>query len=242
MPRYRSSRSMRAYWDERARINAAWYVDTTLDFDAPDLDRFFASGEQIVSVALDGSPRRPAAGTALEIGAGLGRVCRALASRFDRVVGLDISEEMLHRARSLVDDPRVGFVVTDGSSLWALRDASVDLVLTFTVFQHIPDVRVVDRYIAEVGRVLKPGGLAVLQWNNLAGPLRWRLRRWATPVLNRIGVQRDRYGRFAPAFMGSRIPAKRMFRSIERSGLHVLQTSDLGTLFAWAWAERHPTS
>lgn len=64
---------MRDYWDERARINAPWYVDTSLDFDAPDLARFFESGELIVSIALDEAPGPPPSWTtAVEIGADSG--------------------------------------------------------------------------------------------------------------------------------------------------------------------------
>ena len=101
---------MRAYWDDAARRNAVWYVDTSLSYEGPDMDRFFETGRRIVSEALDGSPvPLPGTGTAVEIGAGLGRVCRALADRFDRVVGLDVSPEMVERARGLVDDPRVSF-------------------------------------------------------------------------------------------------------------------------------------
>jgi len=38
--------------------------------------------------------------TALEIGCGLGRITRVLAARAQRVLALDISEEMLARAAS----------------------------------------------------------------------------------------------------------------------------------------------
>src|SRR5882762_2278633 len=65
-------RRMRDYWDERACTNAAWYVDTSIDFAEPDMDRFFATGETIVGEALDGAPASPPAyGVAVEIGAGL---------------------------------------------------------------------------------------------------------------------------------------------------------------------------
>lgn len=231
-------RQMRAYWDERARINAAWYVDTTLDFDAPDMDRFFDSGEQIVAFALDGAPFLPRSEVALEIGAGLGRISRALADRYERVIGLDLSEEMLRRARSAVPEERVLFLVGDGVSLAPIRDSSVDLLLTFTVFQHIPDVSVIERYIVESGRVLRPGGLAVFQWNNQRWAWFWRLRRSLAPALDRLGLQRDLHGRCVPEFMGSRVPLRRIRRALDRAGLRARRTEGLGSLFAWVWAER----
>src|SRR5438093_9964969 len=98
-PVRRAEEGMRTYWDEAARTNAAWYVDTSLEYDHPDMERFFSTGRRIVSEALDGSPVAPPGySTAVEIGSGLGRVCLALADRFERAIGVDISPEMVQRA------------------------------------------------------------------------------------------------------------------------------------------------
>lgn len=232
----RSDRAMREYWNEKARTNAAWYVDTTLSFDDPDMERFWESGEETVATVLGWSPRAPVAGTAVEIGCGLGRMCRALARRFDRVIGVDISDEMIVRARELVTESNVEFLVSDGSSLEVVEEGSADLVFTFTVFQHIPDPAVVERYIEEIGRVLKPGGLAIFQWNNTSGALRWKVRRWLAPMLERL--RRDSRGRHAAPFLGSRIPFARIRGALERGNMDALGTRGLGTLFAFVFAER----
>jgi SAM-dependent methyltransferase len=225
---------MRRYWDERARRNAAWYVDTSLDYDAVDLDRFFATGRTIAAHALDGSPDPVGSGLAVEIGCGLGRVTIALADRFERVIGVDISQEMLTRATA---HPSVEFVLGDGSSLRGIADGIADLVLSFTVFQHIPRTSVIERYIDEAGRVLRPGGTFVFQWNNTPGALRWRLRRSAMGVAQRVGLG-DSYGRDAPAFLGSRVGLNRITRALEGAGLELRKTDGEGTLYAWAWARK----
>jgi len=228
---------MRSYWDDRAHKNAAWYVDTSLDFDLPDMERFFRTGQLIVADALDNAPAELRAHRlAVEIGAGLGRVCLALADRFERVVGIDIAPEMVLRAKELVRDPRVTFELGDGASLSAVKDASADLVLSFTVFQHIPDLAVIDSYVREAGRVLQPGGLLVVQWNNEPGPVRWRVRRAALGLLQRSGVRPERHGRHAPEFLGARIPMKRMRRALDSSALELVGTRNEGTLYTWAWA------
>src|SRR4051812_42934316 len=99
----RRTQRMRDYWERAAQRNAMWYVDTSLDFDHPDMERFLATGEQVVSDALDDAPVQPERFEhAVEIGSGLGRICRALAVRFGRVTGVDISTEMVRRARELV--------------------------------------------------------------------------------------------------------------------------------------------
>jgi SAM-dependent methyltransferase len=230
---------MRDYWDGGARRNAAWYVDTTLAYDDPNMDAFFAAGEVIVEQLVDRAPVRPALrDLAVEIGPGLGRVCRALADRFDRVIGVDVSSEMVRRARKLVPEERVSFHVGDGVGLGGLEDASADLVLSFTVFQHIPSAAAVHRYLEEAARVLRPGGVLVFQWNNIPGPRRWALRRAVLAGLQRSRLRPERYRRHATAFLGCRIPLAPLQQTLERSGMRMAGTSGLGTLFAWAWAVR----
>jgi SAM-dependent methyltransferase len=229
---------MRAYWDDAARRNAAWYVDTSLDYDHPDMTRFFATGQTIVTEALDRGPVAPAGSErAVEIGSGLGRICLALADRFEAVVGVDISPEMVSRALSLVDRDGVTFALGDGVTL-PLPDASADLVLSFTVFQHIPKVSVIEGYIHEAGRILRPGGAFVFQWNNEPGAIQWRTRRLVLGALQRLGVHAERYQRHAPEFLGSRVPQARIERALDAAGLRLVETRGAGSLYAWAWAVR----
>src|SRR4051812_49164814 len=185
---------MRDYWEQRAKLNPAFYVDTSLDYDNPDMEQFLATGRRVVTIALDDPPAVAPAhlGSAVEIGCGMGRICLALRERFDTVVGYDISAEMLRRARELVPDDNVDFRLTEGASLPGQPDGSVDLVLTFTVFQHIPLVDVIRSYVKEAGRVLAPGGVFVLQWNGTSGAARWRLHRAMMAALQRFG-RGDRY-------------------------------------------------
>jgi SAM-dependent methyltransferase len=232
----RPSDEMRSYWDERARMNAAFFVDTTVDYENPDMERFLETGRVVVDEALSPGIEPGAFGTAVEIGPGLGRICLALAQRFDRVIGIDISREMVDRARQLVTDERVSFVVGDGVSLHPVEPASADLVLTFTVFQHIPRISVIEGYIREAGRILRPGGVFVFQWNNTPGSRRWAVRRYLLAQLQRFGMKRDRHGRDLPAFLGSRVPLWRIKRAVETSGMELVRTEGLGGLFAWAWA------
>src|SRR5438132_8624346 len=120
--------AQRAFWDQAAKTNAAWYVDTSLDFDSPDMARFFETGKVVVGEAIDEGPASPAGhGLAVEIGCGIGRICLALAERgFAQVIGVDISAEMLARARELVRDRRVTFQHGDGATLRPIADGSAD--------------------------------------------------------------------------------------------------------------------
>ncbi|MCU1594794.1 MAG: class SAM-dependent methyltransferase [Frankiales bacterium] len=230
--------SMRAYWEERARLNAAFYVDTSLDYEAPDMERFLETGRVVVGLALDDAPVTPAAtGLAVEIGCGLGRICLGLTERFDRVIGYDISSQMLEQAKAIVADRPVELRLTDGASLPGLEDQTADLVVTFTVFQHIPDVDVIRRYIREAGRALAPGGVFAFQWNNTPGSRRWRVRRTVMAGVQRLG-RGDRYGRDQPEFLGSRVPLAVIDAALADAGLRRVGLRDPDQLFTWAWAVR----
>jgi SAM-dependent methyltransferase len=229
---------MRKFWDQAAQENAAWYVDTSCDYDDPDMERFFQTGLRVVEEAFIDAPVKPAGRQlAVEIGSGLGRVSAALAGQFDKVIGVDISPEMIRRAEQLVSDPGVTFTVGNGVDMKPVPDRSADLVVTFTVFQHLPEKALIEGYVRDAARVLKPGGVLAAQWNNLPHPLLWRLRGEWWRLRERVGL-RPLGRRVAPQFHGLRVPLTDMEAMLDRAGLKLKATKGLGTLFAWVWAER----
>jgi SAM-dependent methyltransferase len=113
-------------------------------------------------------------GTCLEIGCGAGRITQALARSFERVIALDVSEEMLALARAAVPD-NVEFQLVDATSV-PLQDNSVDAVFTCHVLQHLESLVYVESYLAEAHRVLRPGGALMIQLGMLAQGMRWHGR------------------------------------------------------------------
>ena len=78
-----------------------------------------------------------------------------------RFVGVDLSEEMLERARAYGAEQGLGnvaFQQADVTDLGFLGDASVDAVFSTVALHHLPDVDHLQRTFAEVARVLRPGG------------------------------------------------------------------------------------
>jgi SAM-dependent methyltransferase len=132
----------------------------------------------------------PRGGTCLEVGCGPGRMTGLLAQRFDRVVAVDVSPVMLERARAAVAAVNVDFRLVSGSRLDTLADAETDVVVCYLVLQHLPSRAVVISYLAEFGRVLKPGGEAFVQLPVLRPglvPRSWRAARGlAVPVTSRL--------------------------------------------------------
>ena len=100
---------------------------------------------------------RMAGGTALELGCGQGAGIELILDRFgaDRVIGFDLDEAMVARARRRLAgrsdvDVRVGDAVAID-----LPDASVDAVFDFAIIHHVPDWQTA---VGEIRRVLRPGG------------------------------------------------------------------------------------
>ena len=169
----------------------------------------------------------PAAhGDALEFGCGVGRVTRALAARFERAVGLDISTNMLDQARVLnADVANVEFVHNTAPHLELLGDRRFDLVYSRHVLQHLPTHEMAHGYLSEMVRLVKPGGL-VLAHVPIAIPLLHRLlvARRAYELLRRAGVPADvLYNRLKlhPVSMLS-VPEPELRAWIEAAGGRVL--------------------
>src|ERR1035438_4235076 len=99
---------MRKDWDERAKENARYYVNTATENWTDD--QFFASGERTVAeeILTDMGnicqAKSPAEMRVLEIGCGAGRVTRALARLFGEVHAVDVSGEMVRLASQAVSE------------------------------------------------------------------------------------------------------------------------------------------
>lgn len=94
----------------------------------------------------------------LDVGCGYGRIIAELERLgFRDLAGADISPAMIARAQQ--DHPDARFtVLTDPPALAALPGASMDLVVLFAVLTCIPGDDAQQALLAELNRVLKPGG------------------------------------------------------------------------------------
>jgi 2-polyprenyl-6-hydroxyphenyl methylase/3-demethylubiquinone-9 3-methyltransferase len=100
-----------------------------------------------------------ARGTLLEIGCGTGIHLVALAARFERALGTDVSTEMVSSARRAAQasplEARIEVRVDPAEQLATVADGSVDVVLCVGALEHMLDK---PRVLAQVRRVLKVGG------------------------------------------------------------------------------------
>jgi SAM-dependent methyltransferase len=118
----------------------------------------------------------------LDYGCGYGRTLSELSQAgFQNLVGADFSEAMLMRAQAAI--PRPVLVRNDGHRL-PFQDNCFDAILLFAVLTCIPDGNEQRSLLAEIERVLRPGGLLYL----------------SDVLVNTDQRNRERYGRDAEKY------------------------------------------
>jgi ubiquinone/menaquinone biosynthesis C-methylase UbiE len=108
----------------------------------------------------------------LEVGCGTGRITTRLAEWGADLTALDIAEAMLRQVRAKFGRPGSGRVpaFVQGSALeLPFSDNSFEVVVSINVLSHVPQMR---KVIAEMARVLAPGGSLLVNFTN-ARSLYW---------------------------------------------------------------------
>lgn len=222
---------MERFWDERAREDAAHFVDNGQEYGRADMDRFWESGEQIVDRILErvGLEVR-ADDDVVEIGCGLGRLTRVLAARGRHVSAFDVSSEMLRRAQELLGDlDDVDWVHGDGTTLAPVTDGAASVCFSFVVFQHVPNPAVTLGYVREMGRVLRAGGWSAFQISNdptVHKPHRRDVKRALESLVGRAPR-----GQSHPAWLGSAVDLGELERVAGEAGMDVERVEGAGTQF-----------
>jgi SAM-dependent methyltransferase len=173
-------------------------------------------------------PGLPPEATVLELGAGTGKLTRLLAPTFDRVVAVEPSDAM---RRLLVTFCPEAEVRTGSAEAIPLADASVDAVFVAEAFHKFD----AGPALAEIARVLRPGGVLLLLWNLPAGATEPSIAAAEGFLLDRapeglaydpVDLNTDRFasGAWRVAFAGSRFEELREARlpnpqTVDREGL-----------------------
>ena len=102
----------------------------------------------------------PRSGKILDLGCGYGRVLSVLFnSGYKRLIGLDPSPKMIERG--LKENPQLDLRVLKQKEL-LFEDGSFDAVIVFAVLTCIPGDKDQEETVAEIYRVLRPGGIVYI--------------------------------------------------------------------------------
>lgn len=109
----------------------------------------------------------------LEIGSGVGSLLSYYVGKGYNIQGVEISRKLIDRSKTVFGELPLHHV---DSEILPFDDGSFDIVLSFDVFEHIPDS---DSHLSEVRRVLRNNGYYLLQTpnkltNTVFETIRWK--------------------------------------------------------------------
>lgn len=151
---------------------------------AQSFDAFAETYDRLASLS-SGSTRSllesvlPEAGhRAVDLGCGTGHHATILATRFEEVLGVDISPPMLEIARARRAAPNISYELRDLQDVSPEKDGRFDLVFSAFTLHHVPDL---DAALHRIRSLLNPGARVVLLDNVAPKPAvpRWWFRREA---------------------------------------------------------------
>lgn len=111
--------------------------------------------------------------TIIDLGCGDGYGTSILSEKALKVVGIDVDDSIIARANYKYGE-NAEFLVYDGVKI-PYGDASVDIVVSFQVIEHVDDV---ENYLSEVDRVLKNDGYFFVSTPNRVHRLKPNQKPW----------------------------------------------------------------
>lgn len=129
---------------------------------------FFSAGDNDVRLFQQAAARckvaLPTSGTCLDLGCGVGRITRLLATRFHKVIGVDISSSHLRLAQAAVNEAgltNVEFRLANGASSFSALPV-FDCFYSMIVLQHNPPP-IIEWLLGMILDKLTPGGIGFFQ-------------------------------------------------------------------------------
>ena len=96
----------------------------------------------------------------LEVGPGPGLTTDVLRQRFRHITSIEIDRRLADSLRQRMAGTNVTTIEGDATAM-PFADGSFSGAVSFTMLHHVPSPALQDRLLAEVYRVLKPGGMFI---------------------------------------------------------------------------------
>ena len=142
-------------WNKLAKDNSKYYVASYKGKGITE-EEFVESGREDYKNLILNDELIEKNGIILEVGCGIGRMTQFMRYDFNKVIGIDISGEMIQQAKERLRGAE--FIETDGETI-PLPSNSIDFTFSYIVFQHFKTKEMLESNFKEVYRVLKKDGI-----------------------------------------------------------------------------------
>ena len=154
-------------WDGLAKTDPFWAILTEQEKKGGKWNKndFFATGVKEIEYLMTHLNQKEIQFSklrALDFGCGVGRLTQPLSKYFNKVIGIDISPQMITLAENYNSKPNCQFVLNPTADIKLFHDNSFDFIYSNIVLQHITPDKVFD-YLLEFIRILRNDGLLIFQ-------------------------------------------------------------------------------
>lgn len=161
-------------------------------------------------------------GIALDFGCGVGRLSRALAKEFRKVIAVDVSSSMLKEAQKANHDiTNIEFIQNTAEDLVVIPENSIDFLYSNIALQHMPKNRQIV-YIREFCRVLSSGGILAIQTPSKCNLKSWK--GWLYLVMSNNILNIVRRVKYGPAGVMEvhALPKKVILETLNMEDMNIL--------------------
>lgn len=195
-------------WDRVAsRAHPSWYLDPMVAKQKQDLH------VQLFRSWMPASASRGLKTDVFEEAFGADGLLACLAPLCRTWIGMDVAAETVRQARSRLEWRGAYFLACDVRHV-PLRSASLDVIVSNSTLDHFAERQDFEASVAELARLLGPGGRLLITVDNPRNPLFWPLR-W----LSRL--------RRSPFALGYTPSPTALCQVLERAGLQVVDARTL---------------
>jgi len=238
-------RKMRDDWNERGMDDPLYWTMNSRPRYEWDEDDYYHTGVSTVALNVlpfveEHKPKPLHQMRVLDVGCGTGRITLALAEKFGTVMGVDVSDVMVDKARQHAEDKGVGnvqFLTVDGSGLPPRFAVPFDLIVSIAVIQHIPDQDIQLQYLRDIPKHINQGGLFVLHlYSDVANyeraKLNWAARAERNELIGWAEIAREEFHRWETSICHA-LPADLIVSTLKESGAEILVDQGAGTSLHW---------
>jgi len=156
-----------------------WNNESMWESDGHDWSKSFGTTEDLWNTQIFDKIKDFRGKKILEIAPGFGRITQFLSILAGELIVVDLNPLCIEKTKAKLRNHVLAYFTNDGKSIPRVRNNSQDLVFSFDSFVSMHS-NVIEEYIKEIHRVLKPGGQAFIHhswfyggsdysFNNVAG-------------------------------------------------------------------------